>query len=88
MIARLKAELAAATAKKPGRKRSTPVTPNGPQQVIVQPPPTALPADQPLPFTQQATNGSAPETDEEEGDEPADLQSRIDNLLKPTGGPT
>ena len=87
-IARLEAALAAASAKPATtrKRRTAPVTPAGGQpQVIVQPPPTALPGDQPIPFTAHAEtgNGAAPETDEEEGDEPADLQSRIDALLKP-----
>ena len=84
-IARLEAQLAAAsTAKKPGRKRSQPVTPGGgsvtvnPAQQEAQAPAQA--------FTAHATpaeNGSAPEGDEDEGDTPADLDDRIDKLLKP-----
>ena len=86
-IARLKAELAAATAQKPARqtrKRTTPVTPTGQPQVVVQPPPTALPGDQPLPFTAHAQ--PAPGSDDDGGDAPPDLDSRIDNLLNPGGG--
>jgi len=88
-IARLKAELAAAQ-KPPRKRRTAPVTPAGQAQVIVQPPPHALPGDQPLPFTAHAegANGASPETDEEDGDEPADLQSRIDALLKPGSAAT
>ena len=92
-IARLEAQLAVAAAAhavnqpkgKRTSKRTAPVTPAGTQpQVIVQPPPQALPGDQPPPFTAHAeTANGAAETDEEEGDEPADLQSRIDALLKP-----
>jgi len=83
-IARLEAQLAAANApKKPGRKRSTPVTPGGTVQVnpAVQEPQAATQA-----FTAHATpaeNGSALEGDEDEGDTPADLDDRIDKLLKP-----
>lgn len=88
-IARLQAELAAATAKpaRQPRKRTQPVTPTGPQQpaVVVQPPPSALPGDQPLPFTAHAQppQGTA---DDDGGDAPPDLDSRIDNLLNPGGG--
>ena len=91
-IARLEAALAAASTKAPTtrKRRTAPVTPAGQPQVTVQPPPNALPGDQPLPFTAHAegANGAAPETDEEEGDEPADLQSRIDALLKPGSSAT
>lgn len=93
-IARLTAELAASKAKpattRKGGRRTAPVTPNGQPQVIVQPPAEPLPAGQPQPFTAHAEtgNGAVPETDDEEGDEPADLQSRIDALLKPGSSAT
>ena len=84
-IARLEAELAAASAaKKPGRKRTQPVTPGGGITVnpAQQQPQAAAQA-----FTAHATpageNGATPEGDEEEGDAPADLDDRIDKLLKP-----
>ncbi len=91
-IARLEAQLAAATAKPQRRntKRTQPVTPAGNQQqptVIVQPPASALPGDQPLPFTQQMSqpNGSD-QPDDIEGDMPADLDDRIDKLLDDNKG--
>ena len=91
-IARLQAELAASKAKPATtrKRRTAPVTPNGQPQVIVQPPAEPLPAGQPQPFTAhaEAGNGAVPETDDEEGDEPADLQSRIDALLKPGSSAT
>ena len=79
-IAKLEAQLAAATVKgKPGRKRSTPVTPAG--NMEVQPPERQTKAAE-QPFTAHAgeENGAS---DEDEGDTPADLDDRIDKLLKP-----
>lgn len=91
-IARLEAELAAsktAPARAP-RKRSAPVTPTGPQPaVVVQPPAAAAAAQVALPFTAAATQPvaqtTAPETDEDVGDMPADLDNRVDALLGNAG---
>jgi hypothetical protein len=82
-IARLKAELAAATAKAPRatRRRTTPVTPTGQQPQVQVQPPTQQPQDQPLPFTSHAQPPLA--DGEDDGDAPPDLDSRIDNLLNP-----
>lgn len=85
-IARLEAALAAATAKpQRGRKRSTPVTPTG-GGVQVTPPATAEPLKDQA-FTAHAVSDGEPIVpdgdDEDEGDTPADLDDRIDKLLKP-----
>jgi hypothetical protein len=73
-IAELEAKLAAMEGEtKPRRARRTaPVTPLGQQ-----------PAVQAQPAPQQ---GSVAQNDADEGDAPADLDSRIDALLKPNGG--
>lgn len=72
-IAELEAALeqAKGTAKR-RTKRSTPVTPMG------------QPVQQPTQQVQQGATAGTPEADE--GDAPADLDSRIDALLKPNGG--
>lgn len=83
-IARLEAALAAATAKKPGRKRSTPVTPTG--SVSVEPPERQnKAADQAFTAHAVPSDGEpiVPDGDDDEGDAPADLDDRIDKLLKP-----
>jgi hypothetical protein len=83
-IARLEAALAAATAKgKPGRKRSTPVTPAG--TVEGQTPALATPASEQSFTAHAAPSDGEPivSDDDEEGDSPADLDDRIDKLLKP-----
>jgi hypothetical protein len=80
-IARLKAELAAASAKpqRATRRRTTPVTPTGQQPQVQVQPPVQQPQDQPLPFTSHA---QPPVTEgEDDGDAPPDLDSRIDSLL-------
>lgn len=86
-IARLEAELAAARGpKRQTRKRSQPVTPAGngqPEGLVVQPPSSALPGDQPIPFPQP--QGASSETSEGDEDTPADLDSKIDALLEPPG---
>lgn len=80
-IARLKAELAAASAKpqRATRKRTTPVTPTGQQPQVQVQPAVQQPVDQPLPFTSHAQPPIA--EGEDDGDAPPDLDSRIDNLL-------
>lgn len=78
MIARLQAALAEATAApKKTRKRTTPVTPAGAAAVSV------VPAQQEVQPLAAHPNAIVPDGDdnEEEGDVPADLGSRVDALL-------
>ena len=98
-IARLEAELAAATTGKPARratKRTQPVTPAGNQpSVQVQPAaqiqPLATGPALPLPTTAPTqANGGGGEVivpngaDDDDADMPSDLASRVDALLNPT----
>jgi len=85
-IARLEAELAAASGKPTrGRRRSSPVTPNGNQPSVAVTPPAPTPPAQATPFTQQLGQPSVPPDDQsdDDGDTPPDLDDRIDKLLKP-----